>query len=494
MAVRDGVDYVVPWCDRKPWMRTDKERPGDELVMMQKNARKDGSLFNNFFYMKAFELGAELGEGRPFIVGLQSELIGGTKALMQVAKNLEQLEVRMDKVKNELASMFYMECSMSRQITPDRFLSVEFPLTATNMNVLMTSLGCKEQADEKLVSRSTTSTTDSSSGPIQAPTQLSAVFPTKDVEPWTEGRFKFVKKLCEAPRNKGVVHLMLDQVNNQLVAVKQMPNTWLQTCHDKFVESHPTETELPWQDIGCTRFLNSVNFKYACSLEGVFRSDQETFVATTFASEGDLFDIALTGLAPGLKREAKYGQVVFQLFDAMEQLHSMQIVHRDMSLENVLLTTKDGKDFQVKVIDYSMSMAATKGTFLPGISAKQAYQAPEMYTQTSHDPFFAETFSVGVLLYALFARDYPWISAKPGVCKHFDYFQAQGFHKLISKRKVRKGNDRIVNVLSEPLKQLLEGMLAPDPNRRLSLDEVSRRRSVWDEPWMTQLNNHLVRL
>jgi len=116
-----------------------------------------------------------------------------------------------------------------------------------------------------------------------------------------------------------------------------------------------------------------------------------------------------------------------------------------------------------------------------------------MYTQTSHDPFLADTFAVGVLLYALFAKDYPWMATKPGVCKHFEYFQAQGFRELIHKRKVRKADDRIIDVLSEPLKQLLEGMMARDPNRRLSLGAVAHRRSVWDEPWVKQLNHQTLR-
>lgn len=296
-----------------------------------------------------------------------------------------------------------------------------------------------------------------------------------------------MKQLCEAPRNKGVVLLMLDQATNKMCAVKQMPNTWLLTSHEDFVAAYPTESELPWQDIGCTRFLNSVGFKYACSLEGVFRGDVDTFVASEFASEGDLFDTALSGLAPGPTREAKFSKIVFQLFDAMEQLHSMQIVHRDMSLENVLLTRQNGKDLEVKIIDYAM--ASTKGTFLTGICGKASYQAPEMFTQKWHDPFLSETFSVGVLLYALFAKDYPWMATKPGVCKHFEYFRAEGFRELIAKRKVRKATDKIISVLSEPLKELLEGMLTIDPDERLSLGELEGRRSVWDMPWMKQHNH-----
>merc|ERR1719491_698113 len=130
-----------------------------------------------------------------------------------------------------------------------------------------------------------------------------------------------------------------------------MANTWIRTSHKDFIESHPTESELPWQDISCTRFLNSVNFKYACNLQGVFRSYEHTFVALTFASGGDLLGVALSGIAPGLEREKKYAQLVFQLLSGVKQLHSLKISHGDLSLENVLLTETG----EVKIIDYSMA-------------------------------------------------------------------------------------------------------------------------------------------
>jgi len=122
------------------------------------------------------------------------------------------------------------------------------------------------------------------------------------------------------------------------------------------------------------------------------------------------------------------------------------------------------------------------------VRAKPSYQAPEMHAWKAYDSFLAESFSVGVLLYGLFVKEQPWLSTKPGVCINFQYAQAKGFRAFIKKRKVRGTDKRVMDVLSEPLVQLLEGMLASDPKERLTFGEAEylSQRSVWDEAWMKE--------
>mmetsp|Transcript_118061 Transcript_118061/g.345766 ORF Transcript_118061/g.345766 Transcript_118061/m.345766 type:complete len:228 (+) Transcript_118061:96-779(+) len=79
LAVKAGQDYWVPKSQHESWMPSG--RPGDELFCVQKNARKDGTLFNNMFYLKVLSMGGKLGEEQPFIVGLQSDLREGKSDL-----------------------------------------------------------------------------------------------------------------------------------------------------------------------------------------------------------------------------------------------------------------------------------------------------------------------------------------------------------------------------------------------------------------------------
>lgn len=111
-AIAVGKQFRIPENEREDWMPIG--RAGDELFCFQVNARKDGSLFNNMFYLKVIELSATLGEELPYIVGLQTELPLGKADLAQLAKNTKVLDHNMNKVRGALAQIFFVSTSMTR--------------------------------------------------------------------------------------------------------------------------------------------------------------------------------------------------------------------------------------------------------------------------------------------------------------------------------------------------------------------------------------------
>jgi len=321
---------------------------------------------------------------------------------------------------------------------------------------------------------------------IVAPKALHTGFDPREVAEWEPIRFKMIRKIQDATRNRGQVHLMRDSIDESLIAVKQMPNRWVRTCHSEFVIEHPAETEMPWQDIGTIRFLNRLGYDFACDLLGVFRDDVHTYVATSFASEGDLFSWCEAGVLPGRERESVVQPLARQIFRAIQQLHDFNIVHRDLSMENILLSKMDDNSLRVRIIDFSM--ASTARTFRNCVRGKASYQAPELHADLEYDAYLSDTFSLGVTLYAVLMKDYPWLSTRPGGCKCFEYVRKRGLRSYLSKRKLRNSTARVSEFMSEPLVQLLEGLLALEPAERLTLGERawngSGRRSMWDEPWM----------
>ncbi|CAJ1438983.1 unnamed protein product, partial [Effrenium voratum] len=202
---------------------------------------------------------------------------------------------------------------------------------------------------------------DDDDGHVKAPRALHQGYDSSQVREWPSSRFEVIRKLQDATRNRGQVVLMKDNEENRLVAVKIMPNRWVGVSHSDFVIDHPSETELPWQDIGCVCFLNEVGYPYACGLLGVYRDAEHTYVVTTFATEGDLFSWCEGGVAPGHEREMVVQPIARQIMEGIQQLHDFGIVHRDLSLENVLISKQDGSDtsaFQIRIIDFSMASTA----------------------------------------------------------------------------------------------------------------------------------------
>eukprot|EP00930_Biecheleria_cincta_P084750 TRINITY_DN74199_c0_g1_i1.p1 TRINITY_DN74199_c0_g1~~TRINITY_DN74199_c0_g1_i1.p1 ORF type:complete len:467 (-),score=68.49 TRINITY_DN74199_c0_g1_i1:26-1426(-) len=321
-----------------------------------------------------------------------------------------------------------------------------------------------------------------------APKALHQGYDPSRVLPWDSGRFKVIRKLQDASRNRGQVLLMEDHQEARQVAVKQMPSRWVLGSHAEFVIEHPSETELPWQDVGCVSFLNRMGYPYACDLLGVYRDEVHTYVVTSLASEGDLFSWCEGGVSAGPEREKVVHPIARQILEGVQLLHDFGIVHRDLSMENILIS-KDARDgtFKIHIIDFSM--ASTSRNFRNCVRGKASYQAPELHSDVGYDAYVSDAFSVGVTLYAVLLKDYPWLSTRTGGCKCFEYVRKNGFRAYLAKRKLRSSTQRVAEFMSEPLVQLLEGLLRLEPAQRLTLGErkwQGQRRSVWDEPWVRE--------
>jgi serine/threonine protein kinase len=279
---------------------------------------------------------------------------------------------------------------------------------------------------------------------------------------------------------------MRDVRGDQLLAVKRMPNSWVRGSHEEFVAQNPKETEMPWHDIGFVQYLNSVNYAYCCTLHGVHRDADHTYVITSFATEGDLFSWCEVGIAPGIAREEVVAPLAVQILSGLQRLHDMNIVHRDLSLENILVTKDDQTGECIRIIDFGMASLVRR--FKNCVRGKPSYQAPEQHIQDEeYDAYLCDIFAFGVTFYAMLVKDYPWLSTRPGGDKCYEYVLKNGLRPYLAKRKVRNSRDTVANCLSNPLIELLEGMLALDPAERLTLGGVSwdsSRRSVWDEPWV----------
>jgi len=315
----------------------------------------------------------------------------------------------------------------------------------------------------------------------------------KLVRPWSTSGFEFVKPLQDARRNHGSVDLMQSLHDGSFVAAKRMPNWWMGADDDDFKKQQANSMERPWVDVGVVKYLESKDFPFVCKSRGIFRDSQFTYVTSSLAEDGDLFKWCDRGPAPGPQREAVLRPIVTQIISAVQLLHNYGIAHRDLSLENILMTTAKGGAEQIKLIDFGMATCSRQ--CCNESVGKKSYQAPETnIADKPYDPFLADCFALGVVIFALGAQDYPWLSTRKGACKMFDYAREHGFQRFIAARKVRKGNgERLKHVMSKDFVTLMEGLLSFRPDSRLTLGEhcwsngaTKLRPSVWDSPWAGQ--------
>jgi len=124
-AVRDGKDFRMPEEFVQPWMPPMAQDSG--VFCAQMNAKKDGTLFENMFYMVRIEL-----DEKPYIVGLQCGLPQGTltmkggennalpnesdaKSLQSAYEACRVLDANMGEVERCLAAFFWLSAPMRRQ-------------------------------------------------------------------------------------------------------------------------------------------------------------------------------------------------------------------------------------------------------------------------------------------------------------------------------------------------------------------------------------------
>ncbi|CAE7222820.1 hunk [Symbiodinium pilosum] len=306
------------------------------------------------------------------------------------------------------------------------------------------------------------------------------------VAPWECGSFRFVKKLEDAARNHGRVDMMETDEGEQLpVAVKRMPNSWIRSGPEEFAGKHPSECENPWRNIGMLAELKKKGYAATCELLGVFRDEAHTYAVTTLATGGDLFAWCENRPRPTPDREAEMLPLVAQTFSAVEWLHSLGVAHRDLSLENILLTgpSSDAPN-TVKLIDFGMAYV---GRVCPAVTSlgpgKPSYQAPELHLRREYDGFQADSFALGVVVYAMAVGNYPWQSTKPGRSRIFDWVSCHGIRRYFHRSD-------IVDCFSPALIELMAELLHLLPSERTGLvksrcssSKVSQR-TVWDCQWL----------
>lgn len=248
----------------------------------------------------------------------------------------------------------------------------------------------------------------------------------------------------------------------------------------------PTDgAEESWYSIGVLKTLSKMKYQYAMEILDIMYDVYDTKILMPLANGGDLFSFCAQAAKPGVALESRIAPLALQICSAVRSLHDLGIAHRNLSLEGILLTHTDAMEVRVKLIDFGKSVSSRicKGNF----PAHEVFKAPEIASDQRYDAFLADDFSVGVIMFALAAQDFPWKYTQDAACKLFKYYSEVGFEKFIARRKLRGDSSTTLSeVFSPELSQLLKGLLELNVQKRLCLGEACYLKdSVWDMDWMS---------
>ncbi|KAJ5773799.1 hypothetical protein N7457_008695 [Penicillium paradoxum] len=166
--------------------------------------------------------------------------------------------------------------------------------------------------------------------------------------------------------------------------------------------------------------LKSVNHPSLVQLKAFGSDDKRALLVLDYCPGGDLFEFATSGappMSPGLIR-----RIFTELVDAVRYLHSHYIVHRDIKLENVLLTmpahvmddVKDWRTYDRAVVtlsDLGLSRRIPEPPESPLLQTRcgsEDYAAPEILMGQAYDGRATDAWALGVLLYAIMENRLPF--------------------------------------------------------------------------------------
>ncbi|KAI8957408.1 kinase-like protein [Daldinia sp. FL1419] len=224
-----------------------------------------------------------------------------------------------------------------------------------------------------------------------------------------------------------------------------------------------------------------------------------------YCSEGDLFGLVSKKYLRDVSREVDRTCLFKQLCQGINYLHSNGIAHRDIKLENLLIT----KDSKLKITDFGVSEVFSGihpglreaggqcGVGMgdirlckPGICGSLPYIAPEVLAKdVEYDPRALDVWSSAVVMLYLIFNANLWEKAQAGLTSPSQRTYNElvnGWNKINAKKEAHPdeiGDEVYPKVTAfeycvkpAPLRRLLLKMLNPDPKKRITMNEVMNNR------------------
>lgn len=225
--------------------------------------------------------------------------------------------------------------------------------------------------------------------------------------------------------------------------------------------------------------LKSVKHEHIIHLEQVFETPKKMYLVMELCEDGELKKI--------LERKGHFSEnetrwIIQSLASAIAYLHSKDIVHRDLKLENIMVKSSYVDDnnelnLNIKVTDFGLAVkkqGRRSEAMLQTTCGTPMYMAPEVINAHEYSQQ-CDIWSIGVIMYILLCGEPP--------------FLASSEEKLFE--LIRKGNlsfeDPVWDSVSDCAKTVLHQLMKVDPAHRITAKELL------DSPWLTGNEGSSVR-
>ncbi|CAB3976705.1 serine threonine- kinase 33-like [Paramuricea clavata] len=220
--------------------------------------------------------------------------------------------------------------------------------------------------------------------------------------------------------------------------------------------------------------MKMIDHQHVVCLNEVYETPTKMFLVMELCDQGELCDLLRVRKT---LNENETLTVIRQLADAIAYLHDLDIVHRDLKLENILLCKPvNDEPINIKISDFGLSYIKGSGeAMMQSVCGTPMYMAPEVIDEHEYSRQ-CDIWSIGVILFTLLTGSPP--------------FQAPTEEKLY--QLIKQGQLDFTHpcwqTINESAKNLLEGMLEVDPAHRSTAMEIK------DHPWVNGDNESSARV
>ncbi|KAI0049113.1 Pkinase-domain-containing protein [Auriscalpium vulgare] len=208
---------------------------------------------------------------------------------------------------------------------------------------------------------------------------------------------------------------------------------------------------------------------YICGMREMIVHQHHYYMVFEYINGGQMLDYIISH---GRLRERVARKFARQIGSALEYCHRNNVVHRDLKIENILISQTGN----IKIIDFGLSNLYDPISHLSTFCGSLYFAAPELLNAKVYTGPEVDVWSFGVVLYVLVCGRVP-----------FDDQSMPALHA-----KIKRGLVEYPVWLSAECKHILSRMLVTNPAQRATLQEIL------SHPWMSRGFNsppdpHLVR-
>jgi len=209
--------------------------------------------------------------------------------------------------------------------------------------------------------------------------------------------------------------------------------------------------------------IKKLDHENVVKLKSVFEFDTRVFIFMEWAENGDLLSFIKHN---GAQKNPDAKRLFGDICRGVSYCHSIDIVHRDLKCENLLMT----KDNRVKITDFGFSRFCTDALTGRRILSRTycgsaAYAAPEILKGNPYNPKMYDVWSMGCVLFIIVCASMP-----------FDDSNMKKMLKAQIEKKIHIPS-RVRANISELCRKLIHRMLEVDITRRATVDQCLK--SEW---------------